>query len=254
MDLQLSGRVAVLSMRNGKANAIGPAFLDRLSSQLDALERSGAAALVVIGEGKAFSAGLDLPQLIALDGPGLERFICRFSEVMLRVFTLPLPVVAAVNGHAIAGGCVLALQADVRIAAASELGIGLNEVALGLGLPALVVETLRAQVPPSSLVPIALEGRLFLPEEARAVGLVDAVVPADRLLVEARSRAEALAALPGPAFRQIKKALRAPVVAAIRAARKEDARRWVETAHSPEARARLSAAMERLSRRPQPGR
>jgi len=252
MDLEVSGPVAVLFMRNGRANAIGAGFLSALSARLDALERSSARSLVLTGEGLAFSAGLDLPEVSALARPALAQFIRRFSEVMLRIFTLPLPVVAAVNGHAIAGGCVLALQADVRMAAAAELGIGLNEVALGLGLPALVVETLRAQVPAGSLHAIALEGRLFLPEEARAVGLVDAVVPADRLLVEARTRAEALAALPGPAFRQVKKALRGPAVAAIRAAKKEDARRWVETAYSPEARARLSAALERLSRRHPP--
>src|SRR5262245_24816599 len=161
MQLESFGRVVVLSMRAGKANAIGAAFLDRLSGQLDAVEAAGAGALVLTGEGKAFSAGLDLPELAALDRAGLERFIRRFSEVMLRVFALPFPVVAAVNGHAIAGGCVLALQADVRIAAAGGARIGLNEAAIGIGLPSTVLETLRCQVAPASLVPIALEGRLF---------------------------------------------------------------------------------------------
>ena len=94
MEIQTSGQVAVLPMRAGKANAIGSAFLDRLSAQLDAVTASGATALVLTGEGTAFSAGLDLPELTALDRPGLERFIRRFSEVMLRVFTLPVPVVA----------------------------------------------------------------------------------------------------------------------------------------------------------------
>ena len=154
-------------MRAGKANAIGTAFLDRLSAQLDAVESSGASALVLTGEGTAFSAGLDLPEVAGLDRARLERFIRRFSEVMLRVFTLPVPVVAAINGHAIAGGCVLAMQADVRLAAAGDYRIGLNEVQIGLGLPAVVVETLRAQVSPASLGPVALEGRPR-PEEARA--------------------------------------------------------------------------------------
>ena len=249
MDLEIAGRLAVLTMRNGKANAIGPAFLDRLSSQLDALAASGAGALVLTGEGRAFSAGLDLPAVAALDHPALERFIQRFSEVMLRVFTLPLPVVAAVNGHAIAGGCVLALQADVRIAAAGDARIGLNEVQLGLGLPAMVLETLRCQVPPSSLGPVALEGRLLAPEEALALGLVDAVVPADRLLDEARSRAASLAALPAPAFRGIKESLRAPAIDAVRRSGTGDARRWVETAFSEAARERLGEVVARLSRK-----
>ena len=154
MQIEPSGDVAVLPMRAGKANAIGSAFLDRLSAQLDEVEASGAAALVLTGEGRAFSAGLDLPEISALDRSALERFIRRFSEVMLRVFALPVPVVAAINGHAIAGGCVLAMQADVRLAAGGDYRIGLNEVAIGLGLPAVVLETLRCQVSPGSLGPV----------------------------------------------------------------------------------------------------
>jgi enoyl-CoA hydratase len=249
MDLELFGPVAVLTIRTGKANAIGPAFLDRLSSQLDALERSGAGALLLTGEGKAFSAGLDLPQLIGLDPPGLERFIRRFSEVMLRVFQLPIPVVAAVNGHAIAGGCVLALQADARIGARGDLRMGLNEVQLGLGLPAVILETLRWQVPPRSMLPVALEGRLVGAEEALELGLLHAVVAPESLLEEARARATALAALPGPAFRDIKRSVRAPALAAIRALEADDARRWSEIAFSPEARGRLAEVVARLGRK-----
>ena len=235
MEIQTTSGIAVLPMRAGKANAIGSAFLDRLSAQLDAVESSRASALVLTGEGTAFSAGL-------------ERFIRRFSEVMLRVFTLPVPVVAAINGHAIAGGCVLALQADVRLAAAGDYRIGLNEVQIGLGLPAVVLETLRCQVSPASLGPVALEGRLLAPEEALAFGLVEAVVPPAVLLEQARGRAAELAALPRPAFRDVKQALRGPVAAAARRAGRHDARRWVETAFSAAARERLEQVVARLTR------
>ena len=248
MRIETSGDVAVLPMRAGKANAIGAAFLDRLSAQLDAVETSGAAALVLTGEGRAFSAGLDLPEISALDPSGLERFIRRFSEVMLRVFTFPVPVVAAINGHAIAGGCVLAMQADVRLAAAGDYHIGLNEVQIGLGLPAVVLETLRCQVSPQSLGPVALEGRLLQPDEARALGLVEAVLPPAVLLEQARGRAAELGALPRPAFRDVKRALRQPVAAAVRRVERDDARRWVETAFTPAARERLAEMVARLNR------
>ena len=248
METRTAGEVAVLPMRAGKANAIGTAFLDRLSAQLDAVESSGASALVLTGEGTAFSAGLDLPEVTGMDRARLERFIRRFSEVMLRVFTLAVPVVAAINGHAIAGGCVLAMQADVRLAAAGDFRIGLNEVQIGLGLPAVVVETLRAQVAPASLGPVALEGRLLAPEEARALGLVEAVVPPAVLLEQARGRAAVLAALPRSAFRDVKQALRGPVAAAVRRVEREDARRWVESAFSPAARERLGEVVRRLTR------
>ena len=248
METKIAGELAVLQMRAGKANAIGTAFLDQLSVQLDAVESSGASALVLTGEGTAFSAGLNLPEVSRLDRAELERFIRRFSEVMLRVFTLPVPVVAAINGHAIAGGCVLAMQADVRLAAAGDYRIGLNEVQIGLGLPAVVVDTLRAQVSPASLTPVALEGRLLAPEESLALGLVEAVVPPAVLVEQARGRAAGLAALPRSAFRDVKHALRGPVAAAVRRVEREDARRWVDVAFSAATRERLDEIVSRLSR------
>src|SRR5207249_7628146 len=127
-----------------------------------------------------------------------------------------LPVVAAVNGHAIAGGCVLALQADVRIGARADFRMGLNEVQLGIALPAVVLETLRAQVPPQSLLPIALEGRLFPPHEALALGLLHEVVPKESLEQRAAERALELASLPRQAFAAVKSAIRAPVAERLR--------------------------------------
>ena len=95
-----------------------------------------------------------------------------FSATMLRLYASPLPLVVAVNGHAIAGGCVLALMADLRLMVEEDdAKIGLNEVQLGIGLPASVVEPLRATVPAASLGPIALQGRLFNSAEAQALSL-----------------------------------------------------------------------------------
>src|SRR5690348_1302157 len=153
MQLERVGEAVVLRMRAGKANAMNPAFFASMESLLDETLASKARALVITGYEGFFSAGLDLPTLDALDDAQMGSFMSGFSRTMLRIFELPLPVVAAVNGHAIAGGCVLALQADVRIGATSEFRIGLNEVQLGIGLPYLVLETLRAQVPPPSLLP-----------------------------------------------------------------------------------------------------
>src|SRR5712692_3958776 len=217
MQLERVGEAMVLRMRAGKANAIGPAWLQRMYSLLDDVLAARARALVITGYEGFFSAGLDLPALDALDERAMGSFMSGFSRTMLRIFELPLPVVAAVNGHAIAGGCVLALQADVRIAADRDLRIGLNETQLGIGLPAIVLETLRFQVPGTSLAPIALEGRLFSPREALQLGLVHEVVPEAELLDRAMQRAKALAALPPYGVRQVKAALRRPVADAVRA-------------------------------------
>jgi enoyl-CoA hydratase len=246
MNIERSEGVALLRMTAGKANAIGAAWLERMDALLDELQADPPRALVLTGEGRAFSAGLDLPALIRNSPASLTAFIRDFSEVMLRVFTLPWPVVAAVNGHAVAGGCVLALQADHRLMAAGEGRIGLNEVQLGIGLPIVVVETLRCQVPVPSLNRIALDGALFLPEEALQVGLVHEVVPADELLERAHQRATALGSLPGPAFRHIKRGLRGPAVEVIRRAEATDAEAWAETFFSAPAQERLQATVARL--------
>src|SRR6266446_3211274 len=196
MELERIGEAVVLRMRAGKANAIGPAWLGRMETLLEEVAAARPRALVVTGYEGFFSAGLDLPALDALNSEEMGTFIAGFSRVMLRIFELPLPVVAAVNGHAIAGGCVLALQADVRVGARADFRMGLNEVQLGIGLPAVVLETLRAQVPAPSLLPIALEGRLFAPEEALAVGLLHELASPDRFEQRAVARALELGALP----------------------------------------------------------
>ena len=99
-------------------------------------------------------------------------------------------MVAAVNGHAIAGGCVLAMQADERIMAEGEGRIGLNEIQLGLGLPAVILETLRSQVPAATLLPVAVEGELLDPQRARSLGLVQEVVAGEQVIGQVAFRVE----------------------------------------------------------------
>lgn len=226
MRIERQGEVAVLRLESGKVNAINDGFLDGLNGLLDELGEAKAA--VVIGRGSAFSAGLDLPALVELDGAAMRAFIDKFTATMLRVWELPIPLVAALNGHAIAGGCVLAMQADVRLAADRDARIGLNETQLGIGLPAVILETLRAQVPATSLASIALEGRLFSPRDALQLGLVHEVVPEGELFGKALARAQSLAALAPAGVRQVKSALRAPVAARIRELDAVQSKTWVD--------------------------
>jgi enoyl-CoA hydratase len=239
--------VALIRMESGKVNAIGPEFVAGLSRLLD--EAQGARAAVITGQGSTFSAGLDLPALIGLDRATMRVFIDRFTQLMLRLFELEIPLVAAVNGHAIAGGCVLALQADLRLAADRDARLGLNETQLGIGLPAVVLETLRCQVPPQSLALLALEGRLFSPREALQLGLVHEVVPEGELLEKALQRAQALAALPPEGVRQVKSALRRPVAEQVRRLDALESESWVQSWLAPESQSRLRSAVARLTRR-----
>src|SRR2546423_10545420 len=140
MQLERVGEAMVLRMRAGKANAMGPAWLERMETLLDDALAARARALVITGYEGFFSAGLDLPALDALDDQAMGAFMSGFSRTMLRIFELPMPVVAAVNGNAIAGGGGLGLQADHRLGALSAFRFRLNAEALGAWLAAAVHE------------------------------------------------------------------------------------------------------------------
>lgn len=241
--------VAILRLQGGKANAMSAEVLDMIERLVDRFEASEARAAVLVGYERYFSAGLALPMLVELERPAMKAFIERFGEVMMRLFRCARPVVAAINGHAIAGGCVLALQCDWRVMVdGSDARIGLNETQLGIGLPSSVLEPLKLAVPPTSLVPIAYEGRLFAPPEAHALGLVHELSPADELEARAVARARALATVPSTAVAQVKLGLRRAAMETIARVSAEETERWLDTWFSPAARERLTAAVAKLRR------
>jgi Delta3-Delta2-enoyl-CoA isomerase len=240
-------QIQVIELRGGKANAMTTELLDTIERAIDDLERGPARVGVLVGYERFFSAGLPLPALIDLDRPAMQTFIERFSRAMTRVYAAEKPLVAAINGHAIAGGCVLALMCDWRIMADdAQLKIGLSEAQLGIGLPAIILEPLRAQVQPSALIPIALEGKLLAPADAVSLGLVHALAPAGELVAHATARAKQLAAIPPVAAQQIRRALRTPVLEAMARTAQVETVRWLDTWFSDEGRARLRAAVDKL--------
>jgi enoyl-CoA hydratase len=247
MRIERRGEVAIVFVEGGKANAMSPELLGRLAALVGEVEASDARAMVLTGYDRYFSAGLALPILIDLDRAAMRGFMDAFDRAMLRVYACPLPVVASVNGHAIAGGCVLAMQCDARLMADGDFKIGLSEAQLGIGLPATVVEPLRALVPASSLSPIALEGRLLSPKDAVGLGLVDRVVAKDELLSRAVERATELARTPPSAYRQLKSSLRRPVIEAIERSAESCRESWLDTWFSADAQERLRSAVAKIS-------
>lgn len=240
--------VSFLRLALPKANSMDAAFLDHLERALDELEAGPSCAAVVTGSGRSFSAGLALTTLVGQPREPLRAFMFRFAAVMERVFSFPKPIVAAVNGHAIAGGCVLALQCDWRVMVDQGARIGLSEAQLGIGLPACLLEPLRMAVPASSLLPIACEGRVVDPAEARALGLVDAIAPAADLERVAAERAAELGAIAPTAYAQLKRGVRRPTLAAMRADAEGEMERWLDTWYSPTGQERLAAAVAKLTR------
>ncbi len=193
-------------------NALGSTLMADLLSQLDA---AGDAPLLIVGEGKAFSAGLDLKEVLDLDVSKMGEFLELLDTVTQRILRHPAPTVAAVHGHAIAGGAVVARMCDVVVASEGGRGrIGLNEVALGLRFPPRLLRALQAKVPPRHHTEVFLGAGLHKGPDAFRVGLVDALTPGDApsaVRAEAIARLAVLAAHPADAYAAGKAALQATI-------------------------------------------
>jgi enoyl-CoA hydratase/carnithine racemase len=172
--LDRRGRLALLRLDKPRGNAIDPALVeDLLAAARDVgADRDVGGVLLASAHPKLFSPGLDLVTLVGFDRPTLEAFMLRFGELVIALYALPKPVVAAVAGHAVAGGCILALTADWRVLARGAQ-MGLNEVKVGVPLPWSVALLLQATVPPTALSRVALLGRNVSGDEALAVGFAD---------------------------------------------------------------------------------
>jgi enoyl-CoA hydratase len=218
-----------------------------LARAFEEAARNGARGVVLTGYDRFFSAGLDLVSLYDLGRGELDGFVAEFDRVMLQVFAFPRPVVAAVNGHAVAGGCVLAFACDARLMAATEARIGLNEIRLGLPFPAAALEIARQAVPAESLDGALYGGQLYTPEEALSRGFVDGLDAAD-VVAAARGFCERLADLPANAFQTIKASLKAPAMRQAEATRDELRRAFVDAWFSPDARRLIGEARSRLTR------
>jgi enoyl-CoA hydratase/carnithine racemase len=191
-------------IESASRNALTTAMLESLRSRLAA---ASGAPLLLTGHGDAFSAGLDLKELSGLDLAGMRRLLVALEGLVADLWSYPGPTVALVNGHAIAGGCVLALACDVAVASSdARVRIGLTEVALGLSFPPRTFKMVVARLGGPAAARAVLGAGLHDPSEARALGLVDEV--ADEARAVALLRLEERALHPPRAYAAAKAALR----------------------------------------------
>src|SRR2546422_556992 len=177
----VDGNVARITLDDGKVNAMSLPFFEALGAALDRAEREKPGAVVITGRAGYFSAGLDLKLMPTLAPDELQRMLLSFGRTMLRVFTFPIPTVAALSGHAIAGGAMLAFACDLRYAADGAFRLHLNEVAIGLTLPTWAMIVAQSAVPHRWHTEAILHARPYLPADALERSLVTAVVPPERL-------------------------------------------------------------------------
>jgi len=178
--IEKQGPLAVLRLDKARGNAIDETLVDELMAAGTTLEADPAVRGVLLASAhpKLFCPGLDLVGLLEYDRPSMQRFMGKFAALVWGFYGLRKPVVAAVSGHAIAGGCILALTADHRVLARGGVQIGLNEVRIGVPLPWSVAVLLRATVPAGALARVALLGRNFADDEALQAGLADELADA----------------------------------------------------------------------------
>lgn len=237
----MAADVYELTMDAPGMNALSSAHMTGLLRRLaEADERP----LLLTGTGKAFSAGLDLREVAGLDRAGMERFLLLLDDLIDALWTYPAPTVACVNGHAIAGGCVLVLCCDGRIARADPtIRIGLNEVPLGLEFPPKILALVRHRLSPRWIERLLLEGTLHDPATAQRLGFVDEVT------ADAPARARALlaelAARPRATYAATKRALHAGVLDLTDTQRRDFRERVVPAWVTPAVKAGVRAALER---------
>ena len=204
---QVSDNVTVVQFDHGSVSALDLEFLLALRAELAELADNGT-ALVLTGTGPAFSAGVDLFRILDGGADYVDQFIPALSGAFEDVFAYRRPVVAAVNGHAIAGGCVIAACADHRIMADGRGRIGVPELLVGVAFPTSALAAVRYAVGDVGVADLVYSGRTLLPAEAHERGLVDEVVPEAELLDRAVAKAEQLAAIPPATFAHTKRSLR----------------------------------------------
>jgi enoyl-CoA hydratase len=211
------GNLAVISLDDGKANALALEQFDSLSQCLKEVEASDAEAAVLTGREGSFSAGLNLKVLPGLEPRALVEVMERFATVVgHELFMFPKPIVAAVSGHAIAAGAMMALACDVRLFARGAFKFGLNEVPGGLPMPLFGIELVRAVVSPEHWTTLIMHGQLIDPDACLKRGIAEAVLAPQEVRAAAIARAQELAKLPLEAYAIAKHKLRGPADALAR--------------------------------------
>ncbi len=244
------GRHLVLTLDKARGNAMDPPLVEELlaAAREAAEDPAVGGVLVASAHPKLFCPGLDLVELFPLDRPAMRAFMLRFAEAMWAFFALPKPVVAGVSGHAVAGGCILAMTADWRLLAPGAQ-IGLNEVKIGVPLPWSVALLLRHTVTPAAYSAVALLGRNFEGDEALRAGLADELAAQDGFQEACLKRLTEFTDKDLHAFARTKTYLRGETLGAMRSREAELLDEWLDGWFSPSTRERIRITVAALAKK-----
>jgi Delta3-Delta2-enoyl-CoA isomerase len=248
LSVENHGKVVFVKLSHGVTNALSPKVVNELEEVLKQAKHDADINGLVLGSSneKFFSIGFDIPELIDMNKDDFIGFYRMFNQVCWYLLTLPKPTVAAINGHAIAGGCILALCCDYRFIARGHKMMGLNEVKLGLPVPYLPDRLLHALAGVCKARDIMESGEFYPPDAALEMGIVDKIIPIENLVKTAIEHAAKLGSLPKVGYEMIKRNRVEMIEAQVTAREDEKEAYFIESWYSDEARECLKEALKKF--------
>lgn len=215
MNYAINNNIVTLTFDDGKANVVGPSFLNDINAGLDRAEKEKADAIILRGRPGMFSGGFDLEEFKKGPEQGMAMVRQGF-ELLIRLYSFPLPLVAACTGHGIAMGAFIIMACDMRIGSRGEFKMSLPETALSMELPPILVELTASRISRQHMTRVALLSEVYNPEQAVAAGFIDEVVDSAELESRCMAVAEKLARLPKGHFAANKLSIRAGTLQAMK--------------------------------------
>ena len=225
VQVSKTGEIATVTLARGKVNALNEPMFREIRTSFQDLEKSDEVrAVILTGRGKFFSFGFDIPELLSYSKDDFIRYLTKFTNFYSYLFLFPKPVIAALNGHTIAGGCMLANACDLRVMVPEKAGS---------------VAILKFCVGSRNAETILYSGTMYSPEEAARLGLVDQIVPAENLMQAAEKAAVDFASKSAAAFSSIKGLLRGPIAEEMATREQDSLREFADIWYSEETWAKL---------------
>lgn len=238
--LSVSESIATVTLSRPKVNALNEPLINELNECFQKLGNdSGVKSVTLTGEGRFFSFGLDVPESLGYTKESFTKFFAKFTDLYASIFLFSKPVVAALNGHTIGGGCILALACDCRLMVSGKAKISLNEMTFGSTVPAGCVEMLKFCVGGKNAETVLYTGAMYSAEEAKELGLIHEVVSKENLEEAARKVADDFAKKDSRAFQSVKTLLRKQAAEEIRKGEKNSVIEFVDIWYSENTRSNL---------------
>lgn len=243
------GPTRELRLNRPPVNALSYELMKGLREAIEAAPQNGIRALILSGPPGRFSGGLDVPVLLTYDRAGMAALWREFYALLKAMAGSPIPIAAAITGHAPAGGTVLTLFCDWRVMAEGDFKVGLNEVQIGLPLPPVIFAGLRRLVNTRRAEHLAVRGSLLSPQEALAAGLIDEVAPPDQVIDRAVQWCQSLLALPAEAMAITRRQARADLIPYFEQNLESEIEKVTASWWSPETQKALQALAARLGKK-----